>query len=88
MDDVAHPLPAILIAEYGSASRAAICSSAGRPTCSVSKDRKDAVRHRHGVAASLTELFDYMTSLVEQRRREPKDDLITALALAEKTVPA
>src|SRR5690606_27089064 len=33
---------------------------------------------------SLTELFDYMTVLVEARRAEPQDDLITALALAEE----
>lgn len=33
---------------------------------------------------SLVEMFDYMNKLIDRRRREPKDDLITALALAEE----
>ncbi len=86
VDDVAHPLPVILIAEMMGAPpqdrdlfkrwSADILGFQGSgktqyDTAMVSQQ-------------SLTELFDYMTSLVEQRRREPKDDLITALALAEE----
>lgn len=86
VDDVAHPLPVILIAEMMGAPpedrhlfkrwSADILGFQGSgktqyDTAMVSQQ-------------SLTELFDYMTSLVEQRRREPRDDLITALALAEE----
>jgi cytochrome P450 len=86
VDDVAHPLPVILIAEMMGAPpedrhlfkrwSADILGFQGSgktqyDTAIVSQQ-------------SLTELFDYMTSLVEERRREPKDDLITALALAEE----
>lgn len=86
VEDVAHPLPVILIAEMMGAPpqdrhlfkrwSADILGFQGSgktqyDTAMVSQQ-------------SLTELFDYMTSLVEQRRREPKDDLITALALAEE----
>jgi len=34
--------------------------------------------------ASLTELFDYMSVLIEDRKRTPRHDVITALALAEE----
>jgi cytochrome P450 len=86
VDEVAHPLPVILIAEMMGAPpedrhlfkrwSADILGFQGSgktqyDTAMVSQQ-------------SLTELFDYMTRLVEERRREPKDDLITALALAEE----
>ncbi len=86
VDEVAHPLPVILIAEMMGAPpedrhlfkrwSADILGFQGSgktqyDTAMVSQQ-------------SLTELFDYMTRLVEERRREPEDDLITALALAEE----
>lgn len=86
VDEIAHPLPIILIAEMMGAPpedrhlfkhwSADILGFQGSgrtqyDTALVSQQ-------------SLTELFEYMTVLVEERRREPKDDLITALALAEE----
>jgi len=86
VDEIAHPLPIILIAEM-----------MGAPP----EDRhlfkrwssdilgfQGSGRTQYDTAMisqrSLTELFEYMTVLVEERRREPKNDLITALALAEE----
>lgn len=86
VEEVAHPLPVILIAEMLGAPpedrhlfkrwSADILGFQGSgrtqfDTALVSQQ-------------SLTELFDYMTVLVEARRAEPQDDLITALALAEE----
>jgi cytochrome P450 len=86
VDDVAHPLPVILIAEMMGAppqdrhlfKRWSVDILGFQGSGKTQYDTAMVSQQ------SLTELFDYMTSLVEQRRREPKDDLITALALAEE----
>jgi pimeloyl-[acyl-carrier protein] synthase len=84
--EVAHPLPVILIAEMLGAPvedrplfkrwSADILGFQGTgkttfPLASVSQ-------------RSLLELFEYMNRLIDLRRREPQDDVITALALAEE----
>jgi cytochrome P450 len=86
VEAVAHPLPIILIAEMLGAPpedrhlfkrwSADILGFQGSGTTQF----QTALISQQ----SLTELFEYMTILVEERRRNPKDDLITALALAEE----
>ncbi len=86
VEAVAHPLPIILIAEMLGAPpedrhlfkrwSADILGFQGSGTTQF----QTALISQQ----SLTELFEYMTVLVEERRRHPKDDLITALALAEE----
>jgi cytochrome P450 len=86
VEAVAHPLPIILIAEMLGAPpedrhlfkrwSADILGFQGSGTTQF----QTALVSQQ----SLTELFEYMTVLVEERRRHPKDDLITALALAEE----
>jgi cytochrome P450 len=84
--DVAHPLPVILIAEMLGAPvedrplfkrwSADILGfqGTGRTTFDLA-----IVSQR-----SLLDLFDYMNRLIDLRRKDPKDDVITALALAEE----
>jgi cytochrome P450 len=83
--EVAHPLPVILIAEMLGAPiedrplfkrwSADILGfqGTGRTTFGPAL-----VSQR-----SLVEMFDYINRLVDQRRSDPKDDVITVLALAE-----
>lgn len=86
VQDVAHPVPVVLIAELLGAP------PADRPL--FKKWSADILafqgsgRTRYDTAmvsqASLSAMFAYMTDLIETRRREPRDDLITALAVAEE----
>lgn len=84
--DVAHPLPVILIAEMLGASpedrplfkrwSADILAFQGTGQTTLEAAKRS--------QSSLMEMFAYMDRLVDQRRAEPRDDLITALALAEE----
>ncbi|HOE95228.1 MAG TPA: cytochrome P450 [Candidatus Sumerlaeota bacterium] len=84
--EVAHPLPVILIAEMMGAPvkdrhlfkrwSADILAFQGTGVTTA-----DAARISQ---ASLLEMFDYMNELIDSRRVEPRDDLITALANAEE----
>lgn len=86
VQDVAHPLPVVLIAELLGAP------PVDRPL--FKKWSADILafqgsgRTRYETAmvsqASLSAMFAYMTDLVAARRREPRGDLITALAVAEE----
>jgi cytochrome P450 len=84
--ELAHPLPVILIAELlgtpvkdralfkrWSAEILAF-QGTGRTTCPLATVSQTA----------LMEMFQYITDMVEARRTEPKDDLLTALANAEE----
>lgn len=83
--EVAHPLPVVLIAEM-----------LGAPTADRHLFKRwsaDILAFQgtgvttHGPAMTsqraLLEMFDYMNRLIDDRRARPRDDLITALALAE-----
>jgi cytochrome P450 len=84
--ELAHPLPVILIAELlGTpvkdralfkrwSAEVLAFQGTGRTTCPLATVSQTA----------LVEMFDYITSMVEARRTEPKDDLLTALANAEE----
>ncbi len=85
--EVAHPLPVILIAEmlgappsdrdYFKRWSSEILGFQGTGRTSFEPARI--------AQTSLMELFAYMTRLIEQRRVEPRDDVITALAYAEES---
>ena len=76
MEDLAYPLPVIVIAEL-----------LGVPV----KDRKQFKQwsdvivgsENPGVGEPQQEMTDYFSVLIEERRREPKDDLISALLNAQ-----
>jgi pimeloyl-[acyl-carrier protein] synthase len=83
---ISHPLPVIVIAEVLGAPvadrplfkkwSADILAFQGTGTTTF---EAAAVAQ-----ASLIELFDYMSMLIEDRKRTPREDVITALALAEE----
>ncbi len=76
MDDLAYPLPVIVIAEL-----------LGVPT----KDRDQFKRWSDVIVGSESpaggepqqEMIDYFSVMIEERRREPKDDLISSLLTAQ-----
>ena len=86
IDEVAHPLPVVLIAEMLGAppedrdlfkrwsSDILAFQGTGRTTYEAADISQTA----------LLELFDYMNRLIDLRRTDPKDDVITALAFAEE----
>jgi len=86
IDAIAHPLPVILIAELlGAPPRdrplfkrwsAEILAFQGTGTT----DFATASRSQE----SLLEMFRYMNDMIEARRVEPRDDLMTTLALSEE----
>jgi len=86
IDAIAHPLPVILIAELlGAPPRdrplfkrwsAEILAFQGTGTT----DFATASRSQE----SLLEMFRYMNAMIEARRVEPRDDLMTTLALSEE----
>jgi hypothetical protein len=86
VSEVAHPLPVVLIAEMLGApaedrhlfkrwsSDILAFQGTGRTTFGPAMVSQ----------TSLVEMFDYMNLLIDSRRSSPKDDIITALALAEE----
>ena len=84
--EVAHPLPVMLIAEMLGADVAD--RHHFKKWSSDILGFQGTGQTTFGPAMisqkSLVEMFDYMNKLIDQRRKEPKDDLITALALAEE----
>jgi cytochrome P450 len=87
IQEVAHPLPVVLIAEMLGApsqdrnlfkrwsSDILSFQGTGQTVYSVASKSQTA----------LLELFAYMNRLIDQRRAEPKEDVITALAFAEES---
>jgi cytochrome P450 len=84
--DVAHPLPIILIAEM-----------LGAPPLDRPQFKRwstdilafqgtgvTTAKLAHISQKSLVEMFNYMNRLIDDRRTNPKEDLITALATAEE----
>jgi len=84
--EVAHPLPVILIAEILGApvedrhlfKRWSADILAFQGTGRTTFERALVSQ------TSLLEMFDYMNRLIDSRRSNPKDDIITTLALAEE----
>jgi len=86
VEHVAHPLPVIVIAETLGAppedrplfkrwsSEILAFQGTGRTTHAAARVSQKA----------LLELFDYMNRLIDARKDDPKDDVITALAFAEE----
>ena len=86
ISDLAYPLPAIVIAEMLGAApqdRDRFKKWSGDLAAflgnirTVSDTYEDAIK-------SVSELIEHLKELVAQRRKEPQDDLISALALAEE----
>jgi len=85
LTDLAYPLPAIVIAEILGAE------PKDRDQCKKWSDDLAAFLGNIRIVSetyesameSIAELIEYLRELVAQRRKEPKDDLISALVLAE-----
>ncbi len=86
IEEVAHPLPVMLIAEILGAPvedrplfkrwSAEILAFMGTGQTQVDT----ALRSQ----ASLMEMFDYMNDMIDRRKQKPEDDVITTLAFAEE----
>lgn len=83
--DVAHPLPVILISELLGAPPAdrPLFKRWSADILGFQGSGRTAFASAKVSQQSLTELFTYMNTLIEERRRAPRDDLISVLALAE-----
>jgi len=84
--DVAHPLPVVLIAELLGAPPAdrPLFKRWSSDILGFQGSGRTAYASALVSQQSLTELFAYMTTLIEDRRRSPRDDLISVLAAAEE----
>jgi cytochrome P450 len=85
--ELAHPLPVILIAEMLGAppSDRDLFKRWSSEILGFQGTGTTTFRPALVAQNSLIELFDYMNRLIEKRRAEPKDDIITALAFAEES---
>jgi cytochrome P450 len=83
--EVAHPLPVILIAEILGAPPADrhLFKRWSAQILSFQGTGRTTLELAEASQSSLLELFDYMNALIDARRVDPKDDVITTLALAE-----
>ncbi len=85
IDAVAAPLPAIVIAELLGVPAedhrqfkswaAEIVASIGQPTLQG---------NRPGVSPAAEKLFEYLGKIIAERRQEPREDLISAMVLAQE----
>ncbi len=85
--EIAHPLPVILIAEMLGAppSDRDYFKRWSSEILGFQGTGRTSFEPALTAQTSLMELFAYMTRLIEQRRTEPRDDVITALAYAEES---
>jgi len=85
--DVAHPLPVILIAEMLGApiQDRPLFKRWSADILGFQGTGKTTVELASVSQKSLLEMFDYMSRLIDERRANPQDDVITALALAEES---
>ena len=83
--DLAYPLPAIVIAEMlGAPSQDRDRFKKWSDDFAAFLGNIRAISETYEPALkSVSELIEYLQDLVAQRRKQPKDDLISALALAE-----
>jgi cytochrome P450 len=84
--EIAHPLPVILIAEMLGAppEDRPLFKRWSSDILAFQGTGQAAFESAKISQASLMEMFEYMNRLIDRRRAEPRDDLITALALAEE----
>jgi cytochrome P450 len=84
--EVAHPLPVVLIAEMLGAppEDRALFKRWSADILAFQGTGVTTFAPAMTSQKALLELFDYMNRLIDARRREPQDDVITALALAEE----
>ncbi|HEY1765045.1 MAG TPA: cytochrome P450 [Opitutaceae bacterium] len=87
VSEVAHPLPVVLIAEMLGAppSDRDLFKRWSSDILGFQGTGTTTFRPALVAQQSLIELFGYMTRLIEKRRADPKDDIITALAFAEES---
>ena len=83
---ISHPLPVIVIAEVLGAPAAdrPLFKKWSADILGFQGTGTTTLQAAAIAQASLIELFDYMSTLIEDRKRAPRDDVITALALAEE----
>lgn len=83
--EVAHPLPVILIAEILGAPPADrfLFKRWSAQILSFQGTGRTTMELAEPAQTSLLELFEYMNRLIDARRADPRDDVITTLALAE-----
>jgi cytochrome P450 len=84
--EVAHPLPVVLIAEMLGAPVADrhLFKRWSADILGFQGTGQTTFGPAMVSQKSLVEMFAYMNALIDDRRRTPRDDLITALALAEE----
>jgi hypothetical protein len=84
--EVAHPLPIVLIAEMlGAPAEDRPLFRRWSADILAFQGTGQTTFPRAWISqTALLELFAYMNRLIDERRREPRDDVITALALAEE----
>lgn len=84
--EIAHPLPVILIAEMlGAPPRDRhLFKRWSSDILAFQGTGRTAFAPAMISQTSLVEMFDYMNVLIDDRRSNPKDDIITALSLAEE----
>jgi cytochrome P450 len=83
IDALAAPLPAIVIAEllgvppedHRQFKRAEIVATLGQPTLGA---------RRVAALPAMQSLFGYLSAIIADRRKEPRDDLISAMVLAQE----
>ena len=89
VDELAYPLPLTVIADLLGVPRAdtprlrewsAVLTRALDPYIALTGQPAEGLEHR---MAALTEFREYFQRLVERRRRDPGDDLVSALTAAE-----
>jgi cytochrome P450 len=86
VSEVAHPLPVVLIAEMLGvpAEDRHLFKRWSSDILGFQGTGRTAFGPAMVSQTSLVEMFDYMNLLIDSRRSSPKDDIITALALAEE----
>jgi len=84
--EVAHPLPVVLIAELLGAppEDRPLFKRWSSEILGFQGSGRTAFTSALTSQQSLTELFAYMNALIEDRRRNPREDLISVLAAAEE----
>ncbi len=82
--DFAHPLPIIVIAEMlgvPKEDRERFRFWSDEAVLAIGMPTLDEARRAH---KSIAEIDAYFSAIIEERRREPRDDLVTALVRAEE----
>ena len=84
VEDVCEPYPIQIICEVLGAPQSDWKLFSGWATDIFRVFNNDLLNDRARIEAAMTELDEYMTALIEDRRRRPADDLLTDLIAAEE----